>query len=474
MTSRNSSFNLTDLRGRFKRGLWMPGLIAAALFFMLPVVAALTISNLQTEAELLKAGNDAAYVLRYFTNRMTDLIEQTGIAVMLLAIPAAILTGLIAFNYLNNRRQVDFYHSLPRTRQSLFTTSWLYGALSFLLPYALMLGIMLAIVGLSGHFAVFDMALMGRFFSRTVLLFLACYALSVLAAMLCGHILVSLCGALTFLIYPPVLIGLSQLLCSRYFETYYESADFIETLFRLTSPVADFMYDAGNSFDNAHPLWWIALTALFTGLALFACLRRPSEAAGKALAFRVTRPFIKYPLVMIASLLFGLFFEAAGNSTAWMVFGYAAGIVFAHIFLQVIFDFDLRAAGRGWKGLGVFTCVFALGISALWFDWIGFDSRLPDPDKLTRVGFQFNELSSTYYESGPIRIDGNGDYISYYSADMREQLTFEEEELKQLGMEIAESAVTALRNQEEDPLNLRGSYNGGDVIVLTFEEGGSR
>ena len=190
MTSKNSFCDLTQLAGRMKRGAWLPGLIASVLFFSLPVATALSISNFTPRETYLEMGLKAEEITQRYSSLLENLIFATGIFSMLFAIAAGVLCALIAWNYLNSRRQIDLYHSLPLSRRTLFGSFYGYGALSFLLPYVIMLALSLLVIAVTGYSPLLNWALLGKTAARTLLLFLSCYSLSTLACQLCGNILV--------------------------------------------------------------------------------------------------------------------------------------------------------------------------------------------------------------------------------------------------------------------------------------------
>ena len=70
MTSKSSFCDFSLLRGRLKRGAWLPGLFATLLFFTLPVATALTITNYRPREYYIEAGYD--YTLIQSTYRRGD------------------------------------------------------------------------------------------------------------------------------------------------------------------------------------------------------------------------------------------------------------------------------------------------------------------------------------------------------------------------------------------------------------------
>ncbi|MFR5865217.1 MAG: hypothetical protein ACLUFV_08680 [Acutalibacteraceae bacterium] len=86
---------------------------------------------------------------------------------------------------------------------------------------------------------------------------------------------------------------------------------------------------------------------------------RPSEKAGSAVAVRGVLPVIKYPLVVCASLLGGIFFAAStNNSLVWEIIGYLLFGLLAFMFVNVLEKFDFKNVLHGlWKILPCFAAV---------------------------------------------------------------------------------------------------------------------
>ncbi|MBQ6058549.1 MAG: hypothetical protein IJL39_00615 [Clostridia bacterium] len=460
MTSKSSFCDFSLLRGRLKRGAWLPGLFATLLFFTLPVATALTITNYRPREYYIEAGYDYTLIQSTYQRGIQNLVENTGIIAMLFAVLAGTLCALIAWNYLNSRRQVDLYHSLPRSRTTLFGSSYLYGLLSFLLPLIVMEVLALLVISLTGFLPYLDWSLWLRTLCRITVLFLSCYAICTVACQLCGNILVAMLGCATFLSFFPALITLLNYAFSRYFETFVEFGDTTEKLYRLTSPIADLLFAASfGTAKKASPywLWWIAVSAGCTLIALLLHQRRPSEAAANALAFRVSRPFIKYPIMAVVTMVFGFFFEGIGGNDGWLLFGCAAGMICCHAVLEAIFDFDLRSIFKNLKGLGAFAICFALFLGTLYFDWLGFDKRLPDRGNLTDISLSIDRFSNLYSSTG-IEHDRFSSYTS-----MLKNMRFDDPELIDLACRLAESGVSALEQNLSDPH--------GQNVTLTFRKG---
>ena len=467
MTSKNSFCDLTQLSGRMRRGAWLPGLLASVLFFSLPVATALSISNFTPRETYLEMGLKAEEIAQRYSSLLENLIFATGLFVMLFAIAAGVLCALIAWNYLNSRRQIDLYHSLPLSRRTLFGSFYGYGALSFLLPYVVMLALSLLVIAVTGYSSLLNWTLLGKTAARTLLLFLSCYSLSTLACQLCGNILVSLCGCITFLSFAPALIALVQYAFSRFFDTWYQISERTELLYRVTSPIVDiFLFGAVQDIP-CYWVWWLFVIFALTALSLLCYQKRPSESAAKALAFRVSRPFIKYPIMLVVTMVFGFFFEGLGGGDLWMIFGFLAGMLLCHAIMQTIFDFDLRSAFRGLRGLGVYAVCFAIFMSSMYFDWFGYDTRLPDRDRLSSVSLSISEFSSFYYDVRPVSSTTDS-----RAPSMLESMSFDDPQMLDLAVAIAQNGVRNLEH-ESAGTSPESSPNFYGSIALTFRQGSS-
>lgn len=90
---------------------------------------------------------------------------------------------------------------------------------------------------------------------------------------------------------------------------------------------------------------WIASVA-FSGLSLILYRLRPSEAAGRAMAFPISETLCKLALTVPLALGGGLFFKSLSytSGTAWFYFGTVLLWFVGCIFIEVVFAFDFRNA----------------------------------------------------------------------------------------------------------------------------------
>ena len=67
---------------------------------------------------------------------------------------------------------------------------------------------------------------------------------------------------------------------------------------------------------------------------------RPSEAAGRAMAFKVSEPVIRFLLVVPISLFSGMIFRSILNDDIWTVFGLICGLLITSCLIEIIYHFD--------------------------------------------------------------------------------------------------------------------------------------
>ena len=187
MTKRVSDLKL--LAEDIRRRSWLIFMILAGALLLLPFA-------LQMELSALEYGNpvQAAEDLKWLRQTQMDIAERIlgggNFLVLLGCMFAAVAAAVTGFSYLQSRKQVDFYHSLPVRRERLLFSRFLGGCLMTVIPYGAALA--LALFGVAGAHGLFcgelaKTALQGL--GVFLLLFLVFYILSVLAMLLTGRIL---------------------------------------------------------------------------------------------------------------------------------------------------------------------------------------------------------------------------------------------------------------------------------------------
>ena len=136
--------------------------------------------------------------------------------------------------------------------------------------------------------------------------------------------------------------------------------------------------------DMGIVLTQLALIVLLTALSWFLYQKRASEAAGKALVYRVSEPLLKAYLMFVVSIAAGLVFMTVGNK----LFFYFAVVVFAiltHMTCEVIIQHDFKAMGKRLPQCAVIVVLILVVVGVLRCDVLGYDTYLPKPEQVERV-----------------------------------------------------------------------------------------
>ncbi len=381
------------LSRRLNQFNWLTSLWSVVLFFVFPVAGALVFS-LETREN-------------YWTiaRVSTTLLVQMDFACVF-SILVAILTPN-AFNYLNSRRELDFYHSQPVTRKELFGRNYLVGWLCYILPltagFLLETGIIMLIPGIAwenvillfkGYFAC-----LGTYFSVN--------ALCLLAVVLCGNRFISLITGVYLCGAPAMLFGMFYYFVDAFSATFRYQPLFQEILIG-SSPLCYVFNLSMSHADGKNDifLWsvlgWTAVSAAVLFLARGLYLRRKSETAGKPLSFPRAILFIKYPLTVFAAWIGGLLFDAMTNTAFWMLFGAITFGILTHCIISGLEKFEFRNAFRGWLKLLLCTGVF---LTCLLFTFVGcylFDKRTTKDENIRsfdvyRLTYNEQRNGGTYY-----------------------------------------------------------------------------
>lgn len=379
---------------RFNQFNWLTAIWSVVLFFVFPVAGALVFSSAHAE--------DYWTVARVSNTVMVQSAFACGASVLM-----AILTPN-AFNYLNSRRELDFYHSQPVTRKELFWRNYFTGWMSFIIPLAAgflcEMGIIMLIpgIGWDNFVVMFNgfFACVGTYFSVNVL--------CLLAVMLCGNRFISLLTGIYFCGAPAMLFGMVYYYIHSFSATFRYN-EIMENILVGSSPLAYiFNFIAGSSSGDAEDVkcGWavIAWTVISVGILFLArglYLRRKSESAGKPLSFPKAIIFIKYPLTIFAAWVGGILFEAMTESSIWMLFAFVTFGILTHCIISGLEKFEFRNAFRGWLKLLLCAGIFILCILLIFVGCQLFDRRTTKDENIVSI-----DLYSIFYSENA----NNGDY----------------------------------------------------------------
>lgn len=450
MTSKKSF--LVSCRENNRRRLWTWIVSALVSFFYYPVGMTMVLSSVKNnyllwEEQGIRAQLPETEALRQAAAGWLSPQEAQLVIVSLLAVMCAIQ----GFSWLYSKKKVDLYYSVPVKKNRRFAVIGLNSLLIFLVPT--LAGLLLSMLAAAVNGAM-SMAALGNAVVTLLLnvsLFAATCALIMIAVMLTGNVMSTLLASGVFLFYEIAVRGLLHFYMDAFFKYFSYLDDSMLTT--LLSP-ADYYMQAmmklpsqwttagtGELLAGALPfiLKNFLLAALFCLIAFYCYHKRPSEAAGRTMAFPKTKGPVKILIVTAVTLYAGLFVRSitgskttAGN-TALLLFAFAASCILAGCVIEVIYELDIRAAFRRKYQILISAGCVALFYGIFRFDLTGFDRWVPEPDKL---------------QDAVVMINNETGYFNYYDENMR-GIDRTEWFLQKQGIRDAE-AVCELSAEKED------------------------
>lgn len=440
------------MREDVKRRLWTIAISVIAFLFAIPVYTAI---SLERVLYMFKQGQVIGDKHEYLTSTAMHYLGVGNSALVLLTIMLAILCGISGFYYLQSKKKVDFYHSLPVKRESLFSSIYIIGIAIYVIPYLVSLAIGFVIVGTNGAFGSSVWIEAWKAFGVNLLNYCITYTVVIIAVLLTGQLIVSILASGVFLAYGPVVAILIGSLKGTYFDTYYEYGSITESFLYRCSPISAYtnmtnaVYEKTLPFSSA--LIYMAVAIALIILAVFLYRKRSSEAAEKAISFQVLQPYIKIAISIPIGLWSGIIFTSLmnANSSFWLVFGMICGYLLCSCIMEIIYHFDFKAAFKSRVSLLVGAVLMFAIFSTYKWDLLQYDQYIPSKDKIESMSIALSGID-TNLEFRVYNEDNSRYKISYMD---RIGYAFKYMNLKDkdAAYEIAKMAVEGdtLLNEEE-------------------------
>lgn len=386
MTSKNLFFNL--MKEDAKRRLWTLAISFLVFFFSLPVKNALVIGNYKKNIERFDYQEMVSDIIRWLS------FQNEWIAVLLIII--SIIMGVTSFSYLHSKQKVDFYHGIPVNRSVLFWAHYFNGILIPVAAYGAALLINMGVVAVNG---INPATLLGMTISSFLLFllhYIMLYSVSVLAMVLTGNILIGILGTGVLHFYFPCLLGVFELYCKEFLHTRYSDSSYVKTIFYKlvdkSSALALFIINM-DQFKNENQLetkvlrilFVLGVTVVLAFLTFWLYKKRGSEAAGKAMAFKISMPVIRIPIVILSSLFGSIFFWFIHDSLGWAFFGLLCGMILSHCVIEIIYHFDFRKLFSHWKQMMICAFIAIVIFCGFRYDLLGYDNYIPEENSIESV-----------------------------------------------------------------------------------------
>ena len=383
MTSKNSFWD--NYRENHKRRIWV--WIISVVGQLMAYVGILTV-YLSRIRQWYVQGNMYLTYEDYHDAMCRATAEALGFQdrFLVTVIGLAFIIGVQGFSYLHDRRKVDLYHSVPVDKNRRFLTVYLNGIMIYLTSALVSILVGVGVAAAQDAVNSQTLATIGIALIWNLLFFLTIYHTVILAVMLTGNRLIAICMAGIFILYEIILYGLNENMKNIYFDTY--STYFVGHAPKL-SAVDDFFM---NTFElqrerdiqivvgRVFPYYgkWLILAVVILAFSWFCYRKRPSEAAGRAIAFVKTEPVLKVLVAIPASVGIGIIVHSAsyGSTFLTLVSMVLSGVIVCAA-LEVIYDFDIKSLFKHLISDGVAVA----GIIAVFIifnnDLLGYDEYVP-------------------------------------------------------------------------------------------------
>ena len=385
MTSRSLFFKY--MKENTKQRIWNLALVLLLCFFTFPVMTALWSSTAFRPENLnssLPADLALAQAQRDFTRDMLRMYSMKGGALAFMLTIAAVVLAASGFAYLHSKKKTDFYHSLPIRREMLYAVTCLNGFLYMAVAYLGFLTVAAVMIRVKG--VPFDWGSLYLASVEHLCFFALVYMTAILSMLLTGNLVVGLLGTGVLFSWGPVICMTISAYFLEYFTTFYGDDSFLLALSERTSPVAWYVKACMSSQPGRMALWAMLAAAVLFLLGMLLYRRRPSEAAGHAMAFPITEPIIRFLIAVPSSLLLGAMFHLVMCEDGWTVFGLVCGLLLVSCIIEIIYHFDFKSLFAHKRQLLVSAVFVGVVFAIFRFDLFGYDRYLPATEKLASGG----------------------------------------------------------------------------------------
>ncbi len=342
------------------------------------------------------------------------LTSNSALFLCMFALP--LVTGNVMFRYLNHKAEVDFFHSLPQTKEHIFVTRYLTGVLSLLLPLVIHGILCYGLCMLAAFSNMPSLYQLASYWGELFLISLAVYSFAVLGTVLTGNTFLAFCTAVGLATAPVALCFVYQSLCDKFYEFFAFDWEFLATLAQRTCIFGN-IFLVGEIQASAMDYF---LQFLVVGVLAFYCYgKRPSEHSATPVVLTLWRFIIKALGVVCGGSLAGLvIMEMLYRDT---VINYLVGSLFfcflLHVAFEMLFDMDVKSGFRNLKQFALlYGLVGGLGLG-ISLDITGYDQRLAPVEKISSIEWSGAVLTdpdniAILHKSMEYAIEG-GEYLEY-------------------------------------------------------------
>ncbi|MDD4075089.1 MAG: hypothetical protein PHC80_03255 [Eubacteriales bacterium] len=434
MKSKICWFNGRLFKNTLKRYWWFGFLVFLTSFFSVSVSSAVLAAN----AAAQQAANPLVHTLDdllagYFMGKQFIVTDPV------LALIFGAAAGLVFFGYLHNKRQADFFHGQPVSRETHIFTRFAAGCALYAAAY--FLNLLFAYVILLSYGA--KAAVIGFVLLRLllVLLVFACmYALSILCAMLTGNPFAHLQAGFVLSFGGTLLMYCLYWMAETFLQTY--SPISLDGLSYGSLPVYLVWRLSSGEFNLLNAFCVVVILAGLLALCVIAYRKRPVEFTGGMFAFPKLQPIFRAALCLLTGTLLGSVFYSVLESVPFCIFGLILGAFLGHILCQGQFN---RSFGGMFTAFIPFAATAAalVAVTACFImDVTSFERYIPAQTDVRCVGITI-EGDEPYLRR---TFDENGNVISHSPL---ETVVFDDPEVVGAVLDMAQSGISAVEGRKK-------------------------
>ncbi len=304
-------------------------------------------------------------------------------AFYVLALIVPVFLGVFLFSYLQSGKPSTFSHSLPVLRKTHYISHCISGIIMFLLPIVINSGILLLMRFDSGFATTFKISHLLIVIGISALYSLLAFSGAVFVSMLTANVVASALFTYVFAFLPIV--------CEAFFSYFLSTQLFgfpegelvvFEKLY--FSPI--------QLLEYANILVYLVLSALFIIAGYLLYKTRKLENHSEVVAFSVLRPVFIYGAgIALGCIGFAYFHSLWNVSSALALIPLGIlGIITATMIVKKSF----RIFSSVIKPLTIYTLAILALFLVLNFDLTGYETRVPDPEKVAGVIFNTENIDT--------------------------------------------------------------------------------
>ncbi len=443
-------------------------LYMALLFMALPMILLLVITNTRDNANLYSVnGASVTQMEQSFSGALRVLLPVLIVPLTLLFV---LILGVMLYNYMHQKRSVDYFHSLPAGRTPLLLGKFFAGLTMIFIPLIVNFGIVAILIAANNLGSAVPLISILYDLLWAMLMVTATFSFTVLMAVCSGTTMDMVISAIVINLAYPILILLCQVTASSVLPGLNLTDNLMNVYTFAFAPfAAAFMPFLPNSYSGStmgspFTVWWILLTIVLFAACIALYRKRKSESAENNFAFPLPKIIIRFTATAAVGLGLGFLFISmtANNNQFYFFLGVFLGSLITHIIADVIYSRGFKGLKKSFVYYGAFAALFLIAYLPLSFGFFGYDTRIPATSDVASVSFNSNYASDNYYTTynGTAKVlDEKGNAI----ATIEGKLTSSENIEK---IRTFHQIITDAYKQKSYPYRINTS--GGGRVTITY------